>query len=41
VSPTAGAPHRIGEHTRQVLGELGYATTRIEELAAAKVITLG
>ena len=41
VSPTAGAPHRIGEHTRQVLGEvLGYPSARIEELVAAKVVTL-
>src|SRR5688572_5603257 len=41
VSPTAGAPHRIGEHTRQVLGEvLGYPSARIEELVAAKVISL-
>jgi crotonobetainyl-CoA:carnitine CoA-transferase CaiB-like acyl-CoA transferase len=42
VSPTAGAPHRIGEHTRQVLGDvLGYPAARIEELAAARVVTLG
>jgi CoA:oxalate CoA-transferase len=41
VSPTAGAPHRIGEHTRHVLGELGYSAARIEELAAAKVVTVG
>jgi crotonobetainyl-CoA:carnitine CoA-transferase CaiB-like acyl-CoA transferase len=38
-SPTAGAPYRIGEHTRQVLGEvLGYPAGRIDELAAAGVI---
>jgi CoA:oxalate CoA-transferase len=41
VSPTAGAPHRIGEHTRQVLGEvLGYPSARIAELVAAKVVSL-
>ena len=37
--PSAGAPHRIGEHTRQVLGEvLGYDSARIEELAKAGAI---
>jgi crotonobetainyl-CoA:carnitine CoA-transferase CaiB-like acyl-CoA transferase len=41
VPPRAGAPHRIGEHTRQVLGEmLGYSSARIEELVAAKVVAL-
>ena len=40
-APVAGAPYRIGEHTRQVLGEvLGYATSRIDELARAGVIGL-
>jgi formyl-CoA transferase len=39
VSPSGGAPHRIGEHTRQVLSEvLGYAPARIESLAADKVV---
>jgi crotonobetainyl-CoA:carnitine CoA-transferase CaiB-like acyl-CoA transferase len=39
--PAAGAPYRIGEHTRQVLGEiLGYDTARIEELAKAGAIGL-
>ena len=39
--PSAGAPHRIGEHTRQVLGEvLGYDSARIEELAKAGAIGL-
>lgn len=38
--PASGAPHRIGEHTRQVLGEtLRYPAARIEELLAAKVIS--
>ena len=40
-APVAGAPYRIGEHTRQVLDEvLGYATSRIDELARAGVIGL-
>jgi crotonobetainyl-CoA:carnitine CoA-transferase CaiB-like acyl-CoA transferase len=39
--PSAGAPYRIGEHTRQVLGEmLGYNAARIEELAKAGAIAL-
>ncbi|HEU4369822.1 MAG TPA: CaiB/BaiF CoA-transferase family protein [Methylomirabilota bacterium] len=39
VAPAGGAPHRIGEHTRHVLGELsGYGRAKLEELAAAGVI---
>jgi crotonobetainyl-CoA:carnitine CoA-transferase CaiB-like acyl-CoA transferase len=39
--PAAGAPYRIGEHTRQVLGDvLGYETTKIDELARAGAIGL-
>jgi CoA:oxalate CoA-transferase len=39
VAPAAGAPYRIGEHTRQVLGGLlGYPAARIDELAAAGAI---
>jgi crotonobetainyl-CoA:carnitine CoA-transferase CaiB-like acyl-CoA transferase len=39
--PAAGAPYRIGEHTRQVLGGLlGYTTSTIEELAKAGAIGL-
>jgi crotonobetainyl-CoA:carnitine CoA-transferase CaiB-like acyl-CoA transferase len=39
--PTAGAPHRIGEHTRQVLGEiLGYDASTIDDLAKAGAIGL-
>jgi CoA:oxalate CoA-transferase len=39
--PAAGAPYRIGEHTREVLGEvLGYEASRIEELAKAGAIGL-
>jgi CoA:oxalate CoA-transferase len=41
VSPTAGAPHRIGEHTRQVLRDvLGYDPAKIDELASAGAIGL-
>jgi formyl-CoA transferase/CoA:oxalate CoA-transferase len=37
--PGAGAPHRIGEHTRQVLRELlGYDTAKIDDLARAGAI---
>jgi crotonobetainyl-CoA:carnitine CoA-transferase CaiB-like acyl-CoA transferase len=37
--PAAGAPYRIGEHTRAVLGGLlGYSAARIDELAQASVI---
>jgi len=33
VTPPGGAPYRVGEHTRTVLGEvLGYSRERIEEL---------
>ena len=33
VKPRGGAPYRVGEHTRVVLGEvLGYSRERIEEL---------
>jgi len=39
--PAAGAPHRIGEHTRGVLGGLlGYDAARIDELARANVIAV-
>jgi crotonobetainyl-CoA:carnitine CoA-transferase CaiB-like acyl-CoA transferase len=39
--PAAGAPYRIGEHTRQVLGEiLGYDTARIDDLARAGAVGL-
>jgi crotonobetainyl-CoA:carnitine CoA-transferase CaiB-like acyl-CoA transferase len=39
VTPTAGAPYRIGEHTRDVLGGLlGYSASRIDELAKAGAI---
>ena len=39
--PAAGAPHRIGEHTRDVLGGLlGYSAARIDELARASVIAV-
>jgi crotonobetainyl-CoA:carnitine CoA-transferase CaiB-like acyl-CoA transferase len=39
--PAAGAPYRIGEHTRQVLREvLGYEAAKIDELASAGGIGL-
>jgi CoA:oxalate CoA-transferase len=39
--PAAGAPYRIGEHTRHVLGGLlGYSAARIDELAKANVIAV-
>jgi crotonobetainyl-CoA:carnitine CoA-transferase CaiB-like acyl-CoA transferase len=37
--PAAGAPYRIGEHTRQVLRDvLGYAPATIDDLARAGVV---
>jgi crotonobetainyl-CoA:carnitine CoA-transferase CaiB-like acyl-CoA transferase len=37
--PGAGAPYRIGEHTRQVLHDaLGYDTAKIDDLARAGVV---
>lgn len=39
VHPRDGAPYRVGEHTRSVLGKLlGYSAERIETLRAAGVI---
>jgi len=39
--PAAGAPYRIGEHTRHVLGGLlGYSAARIDDLAKASVIAV-
>ncbi|HEU5195237.1 MAG TPA: CaiB/BaiF CoA-transferase family protein [Methylomirabilota bacterium] len=39
--PQAGAPYRLGEHTRHVLaGLLGYSAARIAELARASVIAV-
>ncbi|HET9491442.1 MAG TPA: CoA transferase [Methylomirabilota bacterium] len=39
VQPRAGAPYRVGEHTRSVLGELvGYSADRIEALLSAGII---
>ncbi|HET7342236.1 MAG TPA: CaiB/BaiF CoA-transferase family protein [Methylomirabilota bacterium] len=40
-APAAGAPYRIGEHTREVLGGLlGYSAARIDELAADGVVAV-
>ena len=36
--PQNGAPYRVGEHTRKVLGEIDYSTDRIDELRRAGVI---
>ena len=36
--PQKGAPYRVGEHTRKVLGEINYSTDRIDELLRAGVI---
>ncbi len=42
VPPAGPAPHRSGEHTREVLAEvLGYDAARIEQLRAQKVVELG
>jgi formyl-CoA transferase len=39
VHPRHGAPYRVGEHTRSVLGELlGYSAERVEALRTAGVI---
>ncbi len=39
VHPRAGAPYRVGEHTRSVLGELlGYSAERIDALGDSGVI---
>jgi crotonobetainyl-CoA:carnitine CoA-transferase CaiB-like acyl-CoA transferase len=39
VHPRAGAPYRVGEHTRNVLGDLlGYSAERIDALLKENVI---
>ena len=38
VHPRGPSPHRVGEHTRKVLGELNYSTDRIDELRQRGVI---
>jgi len=41
VGPAGPAPHRVGEHTREVLAEmLGYPAERIEALASEKAVEL-
>ena len=35
--PLTHAPH-LGEHTREILGQMGYGAGEIEKLAASKVV---
>jgi crotonobetainyl-CoA:carnitine CoA-transferase CaiB-like acyl-CoA transferase len=42
VHPAGPAPHRVGEHTREVLGEvLGYSAEKVEALTRERVIGCG
>jgi crotonobetainyl-CoA:carnitine CoA-transferase CaiB-like acyl-CoA transferase len=39
IHPRAGAPYRVGEHTRAVLaGVLAYSDTRIAELLSSRIV---
>jgi crotonobetainyl-CoA:carnitine CoA-transferase CaiB-like acyl-CoA transferase len=38
LGPRGPAAYRVGEHTRAVLGELGYSTERIAELVRTRVV---
>ncbi|TSA50376.1 MAG: CoA transferase [Nitrosomonadales bacterium] len=40
VAPAGPAPYRVGEHTRAVLGGLGYDAARIRSLQAQRVIEI-
>jgi CoA:oxalate CoA-transferase len=40
VAPGGPAPYRVGQHTRQVLTELGYSAERIEALQSLQVIEI-
>jgi crotonobetainyl-CoA:carnitine CoA-transferase CaiB-like acyl-CoA transferase len=41
VPPSGPAPHRVGEHTREVLAQvLGYPADRIEALVRAKAVEI-
>ena len=40
VAPGGPAPYRVGQHTRQVLTELGYSAERIEALQSLRVVEI-
>jgi len=40
VAPGGAAPYRVGQHTRQVLTELGYSVERIDSLQSLGVIEI-
>jgi crotonobetainyl-CoA:carnitine CoA-transferase CaiB-like acyl-CoA transferase len=40
VAPAGPAPYRVGEHTRKVLGDLGYDAERIRALQSSRVIEI-
>jgi crotonobetainyl-CoA:carnitine CoA-transferase CaiB-like acyl-CoA transferase len=40
VAPGGPAPYRVGQHTRQVLTELGYNAERIEALQSLRVVEI-
>jgi CoA:oxalate CoA-transferase len=40
VAPGGPAPYRVGQHTREVLAELGYDTERIDALRSLRVVEI-
>lgn len=40
VAPAGPAPYRVGQHTRQVLTDLGYSTERIDVLQSLRVVEI-
>jgi CoA:oxalate CoA-transferase len=40
VAPGGPAPYRVGEHTRELLSELGYSAERIEGLRSQRVVEI-